>query len=298
MALVGHFQIFNFIVEIGQRRSHNACTHSGVESNPRSLRPKSRIILKFSYKHFDNTGVNNLLSRIQNMHASLRPTFVTLTWRSAFKDESLWIRIGKTIQNEFEIECLMHLTCHLPVSDLKRVLKNCREAGLRNILALRGDPPIGQERWKKREGCLNNAMELVQLIRKEHGDYFCIAVAGYPESHIETWNSPHLPPSEQCRKLDVSRLKGKMDAGADFIITQFFFDVKMYLAYRERCRKVGIHAPILPGYLPIQNYKSYKKFTKWCKTHVPSNVVEDLEKIKDNDQAVKAYVLSLSLIHI
>ena len=228
------------------------------------------------------------------MHATLRPTFVTLTWRSAFKDESLWIRIGKTIQNEFEIECLMHLTCHLPVSDLERVLKNCREAGLRNILALRGDPPIGQERWKKREGCLNNAMELVQLIRKEHGDYFCIAVAGYPESHIETWNSPHLPPSEQCRKLDVSRLKGKMDAGADFIITQFFFDVKMYLAYRERCRKVGIHAPILPGYLPIQNYKSYKKFTKWCKTHVPTNVVEDLEKIKDNDQAVKAYV-SLSL---
>ena len=220
---------------------------------------------------------------------------MTLTWRSAFKDESLWIRIGKTIQNEFEIECLMHLTCHLPVSDLKRVLRNCREAGLRNILALRGDPPIGQERWKKRDGCLNNAMELVKLIRQEHGDYFCVAVAGYPESHIETWNSPHLPPSEQCRTLDVSRLKSKIDAGADFIITQFFFDVKMYLVYRKRCHKIGIDVPILPGYLPIQNYKSYKKFTKWCKTHVPSNVVEDLEKIKDNDQAVKAYVLMLDL---
>lgn len=240
-------------------------------------------------------GMNNLLSRIHNMHAELRPTFVTLTWRSAFKNENLWIKIGSTIQNEFEIECLMHLTCHLPTNDLKRVLSNCKRAGLRNILALRGDPPIGQERWKRRDGCLNNACELVRLIRQEYGDYFCVAVAGYPESHIETWNSTCLPPSDQCRAIDVKRLKAKVDAGADFVITQFFFDVDRVIQYRNECESVGVTCPILPGYLPIQNYKSYKKFTKWCKTHVPKDTVRDLEKIKDNDQAVKEYGIALAI---
>eukprot|EP00939_MAST-03C_sp_MAST-3C-sp1_P001485 g1485.t1 len=240
-------------------------------------------------------GTNNLLSRIHNMHARLQPTFVTLTWRSAFKDENLWIKIGSTIQNEFNVEVLMHLTCHLPIVDLKRILENCKKAGLRNILALRGDPPIGEERWKRRDGCLNNAVELVQLIRKEHGDYFCIAVAGYPESHIETWNSPHLPPSAQCRALDIDRLKMKIDAGADFVISQFFFDVSIFLQYRNSCQACGLGCPILPGYLPIQNYKSYRKFTTWCKTHVPTEVVSDLEAIKDNDQAVKAYGIDLAI---
>ena len=240
-------------------------------------------------------GTNNLLSRVHNMRARLNPTFVTLTWRSAFKNEDLWVKIGRTIQNEFHIEVLMHLTCHLPVQDLKRILKNCRENGLRNILALRGDPPIGQDRWKRREGCLNNALELVQLIRQEHGDYFCIAVAGYPESHIETWNSRHLPPSDQCRAVDVSRLKKKLDAGGDFVISQFFFDVERFLRFQVECEAASIRCPILPGYLPIQNYKSYRKFTTWCKTHVPPKVVDALEAIKDNDQAVKAYGIQLAI---
>jgi len=240
-------------------------------------------------------GMNNLLTRIHNMRYKLLPTFVTLTWRSAFKDERLWIKIGRTIQLEFEIEVLMHLTCHLPVGDLKRILGNCRKAGLRNILALRGDPPIGQERWKKREGCLNNAKELVQLIRAEHGDYFCIAVAGYPEAHIETWNSQFLPPSKKSRAIDISRLKGKIDAGGDFIVSQFFFDAEKFMRHLQECKSSGITCPILPGYLPIQNYKSYKKFTSWCKTHVPEKVVEDLEMIKDNDQAVKAYGIQLGI---
>ena len=108
---------------------------------------------------------------------------------------------------------------------------------------------------------MNNAQELVELIRREHGDYFCIAVAGYAEVHIESWNNPLLPPSDQCKALDLKRLKAKVDAGADFIITQLFFDIDIMKNFVQTAREIGIKVPILPGYLPIQNYRSFQKFT-------------------------------------
>ena len=83
-------------------------------------------------------GVDNLLRRIESMGFTLQPTFVTLTWRSAFRDENLWLKIGKVVQKEFGLDILLHLTCHLPVVDLKRILNNARTAGIQNILALRG----------------------------------------------------------------------------------------------------------------------------------------------------------------
>lgn len=131
--------------------------------------------------------------------------------------------------------------------DLRRILNNARAAGIRNILALRGDPPMGARRWKPVPGGLSHAVELVRLIRKEHGSYFCIAVAGYPETHTECWNSTFLPPSEQARARDLQRLKAKIDAGADFIITQFFYDPDLFIKFEEKCCQIGIKCPIIPG---------------------------------------------------
>lgn len=240
-------------------------------------------------------GVFNLLNRVEEMGFSLQPTFVTLTWRSAFKDEKLWLRIGAHIQKEFQLDVLLHLTCHLPKETLKEILNNARAAGIRNILALRGDPPIGAERWKPIPNGLNNAVDLIKLIREEHGDYFCVACAGYAEVHTESWNHPDLPPSNESRLLDLERLKMKQDAGADFIITQFFFDVDIMLQWVKDCREMGITIPILPGYLPIQNYNSFCKFTNWCKTKVPPQVQHDLERIKNDDAAVRRYGTELAI---
>lgn len=208
-------------------------------------------------------GVFNLLNRVEEMGFQLQPTFVTLTWRSAFKNEDLWLKIGSHIQNEFGIDVLLHLTCHLPKSELIRILDNARKLGICNILALRGDPPIGSDVWEPVENGLKNAVELIKLIREKHGEYFCIACAGYPEVHTESWNNPDLPPSQQARDLDLVRLLEKQNAGADFIITQFFFDVDNVVAWMQNCKDVGIHIPILPGYLPIQNFNSFKKFTEY-----------------------------------
>lgn len=240
-------------------------------------------------------GVFNLLQRVEEMALALQPTFVTLTWRSAFTDDALWLRIGAHIQNEFQLDVLLHLTCHLPREELKQVLHRARAAGIRNILALRGDPPIGAERWQPVPNGLNNAVDLIRLIREEHGDYFCIACAGYAEVHTEAWNHPELPPSNEARQLDLARLKLKQDAGADFIITQFFFDVDVMLQWIRDCRAAGITVPILPGYLPIQNYSSFCKFTSWCKTRVPPQVAQDLARIQNDDAAVRRYGADLAV---
>jgi methylenetetrahydrofolate reductase (NADPH) len=250
-----------------------------------------------SFEYFPaktEAGVSNLLNRISDMNSKLRPTFVTLTWRSAFKNENLWLKIGAEIQR-YGLDVLLHLTCHLPRDDLKRVLQNAREAGIQNILALRGDPPIGEDKWKPCEGGFKNAIELVQLIREEHGDYFCVAVACYPEVHTDGWNSSDLPPSEKTQREDLARLKEKVDAGADFMVSQFFFDVDKYLDFIKKCKATGITVPILPGYLPIQTYSGFNKFTTWCKTMVPYEVKQALEKIKDNDEEVKAYGINLGI---
>lgn len=242
-----------------------------------------------------DAGVFNLLTRVEEMGLALQPTFVTLTWRSAFTDEKLWLRIGAHIQREFQLDVLLHLTCHLPREQLKEILRSARAAGIRNILALRGDPPIGAERWKPIPNGLNNAVDLIQLIREEHGDYFCVACAGYAEVHTESWNHPELPPSNEARKLDIARLKLKQDAGADFVITQFFFDVDNMVQWIADCRAAGITIPILPGYLPIQNYSSFCKFTSWCKTRVPADVLQALDAIQNDDAAVRRYGTQLAI---
>ncbi|CAM9797046.1 unnamed protein product [Phaeothamnion confervicola] len=239
-------------------------------------------------------GVDNLLQRIEALgQRRLTPTFVTLTWRSAFKDESLWLKIGATVQRDFGVDVLLHLTCHLPVSDLKRILCAARDAGIQNILALRGDPPIGEDRWRPRPDGFRNAVELVKFIRSEHGDHFCVAVAGYPEVHTESWNDPDLPPSDQVRETDIRRLVEKVEAGADFIITQFFYDVSVFLDFKRRCRRAGIAVPVLPGYLPVQSYNAFKKFTGWCKTAVPRHITERLETLRDDEDQVEfSFLLS------
>lgn len=128
----------------------------------------------------------------------------------------------------------------------------------------------------------------MRLIREEHGDYFCVAVAGYPEVHTDAWNSTHLPPSDQAKALDLRRLKEKVDAGAQFIITQLFYDPELFLDFRQRCRDLGIEVPIVPGYMIPQTFAGFKQFTEWCRTSVPPALRAALEDTRHDDEGVKA----------
>ena len=165
-------------------------------------------------------------------------------------------------------------------SDLLRVLRLAKESGTRNILALRGDPPVGKRSWEVGQvsgGECDRAIDLVKLIRQEFRQEFCIAVAGHPEGH----------PSSPTRELELQHLKEKVDAGADFILTQFFYDTDVFLQFVRKCREIGISCPIIPGIMPIQSYNVFEKMTRYCNIKVPQAVWDRLDPVKDDDEAVK-----------
>jgi methylenetetrahydrofolate reductase (NADPH) len=181
----------------------------------------------------------------------------------------------------------MHLTCtNLPPARIEEALESAKAAGIQNILALRGDPPHGQERWTAVDGGFSHAVDLVRFIRARYGDYFCIGVAGYPEGHAETAGD---------MDLDIAHLRGKVEAGADYVVTQLFYCVPTYLAWVERVRAAGVTVPILPGIMPIQNYGGFRRMTTLCQTRVPAHILEALEPIKDDDKAVREYGVQLAI---
>eukprot|EP00597_Dinobryon_sp_UTEXLB2267_P004201 CAMPEP_0170065062 /NCGR_PEP_ID=MMETSP0019_2-20121128/5295_1 /TAXON_ID=98059 /ORGANISM="Dinobryon sp., Strain UTEXLB2267" /LENGTH=292 /DNA_ID=CAMNT_0010271847 /DNA_START=376 /DNA_END=1254 /DNA_ORIENTATION=+ len=213
------------------------------------------------------------------------PVWVDVTWGAGGSTADSTFTICEDIVKKFGADVMMHLTCtNMEVSIINEVLEKCKKAGIRNILALRGDPPAGQE-WKKIEGGFANAVDLVKYIRKLYGDYFCIGVAGYPEGHVDC-NGDLV--------LDMEHLKAKVDAGADLIVTQLFYSTDLFVDYVKRCRAAGVKVPIFPGIMPIQSYAGFKRMTELCKTYVPPSLLDALEPIKDDADKVKAFGVELS----
>ena len=187
----------------------------------------------------------------------------------------------------------MHLTCtNMPVEKLEAALQQCKAAGITNILALRGDPPQGEEHFTQVEGGFSCARDLVKYIREKHGDFFGICVSGYPEAHPDKIvDDPAAMKTAYWEDIDY--LKQKVEAGADFVVTQLFYDVDAYISFVADCRAVGITVPILPGIMPIMNFGGFKRMTAFCKTRVPQHITNALEAVKDSDEAVKAYGISV-----
>lgn len=222
---------------------------------------------------------------MERMYA-LGPQFIDVTWGAGGTTSDLTLEICKNAQAVYGLETSMHLTCtNMPREKVDRALKEAKASGIKNILALRGDPPRGQSTWQKCENGFAHAVDLVRHIKKEYADYFCISVAGYPEGHIEN----------EDRELDMKFLKEKVDAGADYIVTQLFYDTDLFLNWVTECRKVGIKCPIIPGIMPIQSYGGFTRMTTLCKTLVPKHITEELEPIKNDDQAVKDYGVKLAI---
>jgi methylenetetrahydrofolate reductase (NADPH) len=237
-------------------------------------------------------GVENLLERLDRM-AAYGPTFCDITWGAGGSTADVTLDIATKMQNQVCVETMMHLTCtNMPVEKLDEALKAARAAGIRNILALRGDPPKGEESFTQVEGGFACALDLVRYIRKAHGDWFGIGVAGYPEAHPDRIVDD---PAEMAANYaaDVAYLKEKVDAGADFVVTQLFYDADRYLGFVKDCRAAGITVPILPGIMPIMAYGGFKRMTGFCKTAVPQWVADKVEALKDDEEAVKQFGIEL-----
>jgi len=216
---------------------------------------------------------------------SLQPIFIDVTWGAGGSTKSLTMAICEYAQKYFGVQVLMHLTCTgISRDQMKEILIQAKDSGIRNILALRGDPPKGALTWTPFRNGFDHAIDLVRFIRQEFGDYFCIAVAGFPEGY---------PQATTSLDEQIQHLKEKVNAGADFVLTQFFYDTNVFLSYFEKCRSVGIKCPIIPGMMPIQNYSSFQRMTSYCRTTVPQHIWNTIQPIADNDEAVKEYGVEL-----
>jgi methylenetetrahydrofolate reductase (NADPH) len=174
---------------------------------------------------------------------------------------------------------MSHLTCvNSTKEQLRETLLEARRLEIKNILALRGDPPNGIGEFKKIPGGFEFSRELVAFIKETGG--FCIGTAGFPEGHIAC---------KEGKVVDWQRLKEKVDAGADFVITQLFFDNRDFFEFRDHMTKLGLKVPIVPGMLPILSASQIKKFTTLCGAKIPAAMMARLEQFGDDDAGVTAY---------
>ena len=232
----------------------------------------------FSFEFFppkSDEGVNNLLKTLAEL-APLEPGFVSVTYGAGGSTRDKTVELVSRIKRETGIEAMAHLTCvgHTR-EELRDMLRRLAEAKVDNVLALRGDPPQGQTTFEPVEGGFRHATELVRFIREEDFN-FCLGGACYPEGHVETVS----------RDEDLRHLKAKVDAGLDFVVTQLFFDNAFYFDFVERARRIGINIPIVPGIMPITNFEQVHRFTRMCGATVPMRLGLQLERVKDQPEAV------------
>ncbi|KAE8789233.1 putative methylenetetrahydrofolate reductase [Hordeum vulgare] len=249
----------------------------------------------FSFEYFPpktEEGVENLFERMDRMVAH-GPNFCDITWGAGGSTADVTLDIANRMQNMVCVETMMHLTCtNMPVEKIDNALDTIKNNGIQNVLALRGDPPHGQDKFVQVAGGFSCALDLVQHIRAKYGDYFGITVAGYPEAHPEVILGEDGA-TEEAYSKDLAYLKRKVDAGADVIVTQLFYDTDIFLKFVNDCRQIGITCPIVPGIMPINNYKGFVRMTGFCKTKIPAEITAALDPIKDNEEAVKAYGIHL-----
>lgn len=179
---------------------------------------------------------------------------------------------------------MAHLTCAGATRDeIGRVLDRLRQAGVENVLCLRGDPPKGRTRFVPTNGGLQHAHELTSFARAWG---FCLGVAGYPEGH------PECPDRFQ----DLVYLKDKVDAGADFVVTQLFFDNSHYFEFVAQARRMGITAPIIPGIMPIGSALQVERFTSLCGASVPERLRRELALRRDDPQAALEFGVAFATL--
>ncbi|KJZ80531.1 hypothetical protein HIM_00381 [Hirsutella minnesotensis 3608] len=237
-------------------------------------------------------GFQNLRHRLQRMEQALKPLFVNVTWGAGGSTATKSLELAELCQRELGLTTCLHLTCtNMSRRVLDKALEDAKVLGIRNILALRGDPPRKEEYRDALDSEddgqeeLTWAVDLVRYIRRHHGDYFCIGVAAYPEGHAETH------PFGQSLEHDLPYLVDKVQAGADFIMTQLFFDVDAYEQFEKTLREHPSGAfktiPIMPGLMPIQSFQMIKRTTKLSHAKMPDHILERLSAVKGDDERVK-----------
>jgi methylenetetrahydrofolate reductase (NADPH) len=220
-------------------------------------------------------AVTQLFATLKDL-AELRPGFVSVTYGAGGSTRQRTLEMVTAIKRETGIEAMAHLTCvgH-GRGELREILRRFEAAGVENVLALRGDPPKDQASFSAAPDGLSHGSELAQFIRGE-GFRFCLGGACYPEIH----------PDSETRDDDLANLKKKVDAGAEFLITQLFYDNAFYFHFLQRARDAGITCPIIPGIMPLTNYEQIDRITRMCGVTIPRKLEMAAQKVKSDPDSM------------
>src|SRR3982751_4520187 len=215
------------------------------------------------------------LQETLNALGDLDPSFVSVTYGAGGTTRERTVEITKSIKQDLGIEAMAHLSCvGEPKERLSEILGELRDVGIENVLALRGDPPRGETEWKPHPGGLHYSIDLIELIARDFD--FCVGAACFPEVHPDAPNLEH----------DLRYAKQKVEAGASFLITQLFFDNDLDFDFVEEARSAGIPVPLIPGIMPITNYKQIKTITGMCGASIPEDLGQRLDERADDPEAV------------
>ncbi len=219
-------------------------------------------------------GDDAVFEHLQRLKA-FGPAFVSCTYGAGGSTQTRTVELCERIQDELATPATAHFTCvGSTVEELHNWLTYAHSRGIRNIMALRGDPPQGEESFRAVEGGLRHANELVSLIR-EHSPRMGIGVAGYPEKHPEATNP----------QTDLDNLKRKVDAGADAVFTQLFYDNRNFFRFRDAYTAAGISVPLVPGIMPITSFARIRRITTMCQAVFPDDLSRRLESVQDDELA-------------
>ena len=239
----------------------------------------SRPVISFEFfTPKTDEGERSFFEKTMPALAQLRPGFCSVTYGAGGSTRDRTLRMVERIQREFGIPAMAHLTCVGATREqITALLTDARARGIQNVLALRGDPPAGTTAFQKVAGGFQYAHELVTLTRQLGG--FSIGVAGFPEGHLEC---------REGKAVDWQRLKAKIDCGADFVLTQLFFDNAFFREFRDHLtRQLGVRVPIVPGIIPIQSAGQIRKFVALCGATIPPALAASLDRLA-NDEAAAA----------
>ncbi len=221
-----------------------------------------------------DAGFTSLFQTIHDLKP-LNPSYVSVTYGAGGSTRQKTVSLVERIQREARMNAMAHLTCVGHTADqIGQILDDFWKAGVRNVLALRGDPQAGQATFTATEGGFGYANELAAYIKTRQD--FCVGVAGYPEGHPQCLN----------KTRDLENLKKKIDAGACFVVTQLFFDNADLYRFRDQARAMGINVPIIAGIMPITNVAQIKRFVSMCGAKIPQRLLTKLEAIESDPEAV------------
>ncbi len=235
----------------------------------------------------DDAGVEQLRLTAREI-AKLSPDYVSITYGAGGSTRERTAAIARQLREGNGFVTMAHLTCvnHSP-AEIEQIATAHHSAGIRNIMALRGDIPKGADPATAFQPGLRYGSDLVALLKRKHPD-FCLGVGGYPEKHPEASSSA----------LDLDALKRKVDAGADFIVTQLFFDNAVYYRFVEACRARGIQVPIVPGIMPVLSLKQIRRISEMCGAALPAPLARRLEAAGDSADAVEFIGLEWAITQI